>query len=175
MFSFGVTLWEIFSGHTPYLTDARPQSQLKASLPYLLKDPHNPLRPDLDLVDPRVRPLLQVSSFALKCFYVLEDGSSFQPQRCWAMDPNGRISAADLFNELQKLPRNASLTAVVQVVEREGAAAGPDSAQAPAPAPAPAPDPKVLFPATALPLPNFIRFAGCCRLSHPHPRQTQHP
>ena len=36
-------------------------------------------------------------------------------------------------------------------------------------------DPKVLFPATALPLPNFIRFAGCCRLSHPHPRQTQHP
>jgi hypothetical protein len=29
---------------------------------------------------------------------------------------------------------------------------------------------KVLFPATALPRPNFIRFAGCCRLSHP--RQT---
>jgi hypothetical protein len=70
MFSFGVTLWEIFSGHTPYDTidtDARPLSQLKASLPFLLKDPQNPLRPDLDLVDPRVRPLLQVSSFALKC------------------------------------------------------------------------------------------------------------
>jgi len=38
--------------------------------------------------------------------------------------------------------------------------------------PAPAPDPKVLFPATALPRPNFIRFAGCCRLSHQ--RQTRH-
>ena len=33
---------------------------------------------------------------------------------------------------------------------------------------------KGLFPATALHTrPNFIRFAGCCRLSHP--RQTQHP
>jgi sRNA-binding protein len=30
---------------------------------------------------------------------------------------------------------------------------------------------KVLFPATALPRPNFIRFAGCCRRSHP--RQTR--
>jgi hypothetical protein len=33
-------------------------------------------------------------------------------------------------------------------------------------------DPKVLLPATALPRPNFIRFAGCRRLSHP--RQTRH-
>ena len=47
------------------------------------------------------------------------------------------------------------------------------AASAPAPAPAPAPDPKVLFPATALLRPNFIRFAGCCRLSHQ--RQTRHP
>jgi hypothetical protein len=31
---------------------------------------------------------------------------------------------------------------------------------------------KVLFPATALPRPNVIRFAGCCRLSHQ--RQTRH-
>jgi hypothetical protein len=40
------------------------------------------------------------------------------------------------------------------------------------PAPAPAPDAKVLLPATALPRPNFIRFAGRCRLSHQ--RQTRH-
>jgi hypothetical protein len=33
-------------------------------------------------------------------------------------------------------------------------------------------DPKVLFPATALPRPNFIRFAGCCRRSRQ--RQKQH-
>jgi hypothetical protein len=91
MFSFGVTLWEIFSGHTPYDTDARPQNQLKASLPFLLKDLQNPLRPDLDLVDPRVRPLLQVSSFALKCFCVqlifstaalLGHGSKRKNKRC---------------------------------------------------------------------------------------------
>jgi hypothetical protein len=31
---------------------------------------------------------------------------------------------------------------------------------------------KVLLPATALPRPNVIRFAGCCRLSHQ--RQTRH-
>jgi hypothetical protein len=67
MFSFGVTLWEIFSGHTPYDTNARPRSELKASLHILLKDLQSPLRPDLDLVDPRVRPLLQVCALALKC------------------------------------------------------------------------------------------------------------
>jgi hypothetical protein len=33
-------------------------------------------------------------------------------------------------------------------------------------------DPKVLFAATALPRPNFIRFAGCCRRSRQ--RQTRH-
>jgi len=91
MFSFGVTLWEIFSGDTPYHTDARPQSQLKASIHILLKDSQNPLRPDLDLVDPRVRPLLQVSSFALKCLCgqlifstaaLLGHGCKGQNQRC---------------------------------------------------------------------------------------------
>jgi hypothetical protein len=51
-------------------------------------------------------------------------------------------------------------------------APAPAPASAPAPAPAPALDPKVLFPPTALPRPNFIRFAGCCRRSHP--RQTRH-
>ena len=45
-------------------------------------------------------------------------------------------------------------------------------APAPASAPAPALDPKVLLPATALPRPNVIRFAGCCCLSHQ--RQTRH-
>jgi len=66
MFSFGVTLWEIFSGHTPYDTHSRNLRELQASLAFLLKDSQNPLRPDLDLVDPRVRQLLQVCSFALK-------------------------------------------------------------------------------------------------------------
>ena len=51
------------------------------------------------------------------------------------MDPNGRISAADLFNELQKLPRKASLTTVPQVA----ATAVPDSAQTHAIAPVSAP------------------------------------
>jgi hypothetical protein len=69
MFSFGVTLWEIFSGQRPYSNHARSQKELMNSslLSLLLKDSQNPLRPDLDLVDPRVRPLLQVSS-PLKCF-----------------------------------------------------------------------------------------------------------
>ena len=97
------------------------------------------------------------------------------------MDPKDRISAADLFNELQKLPRNASLTAVAQVVEREGAAEAERQRkireEEERKAAAKALDPKVLFPATALHTrPNFIPFAeiaGCCRLSHP--RQTQHP
>jgi hypothetical protein len=91
MFSFGVTLWEIFSGHTPYDTNAKSQKELKASLHILLKDSQNPLRPDLNLVDPRVRPLLQVSSFALKCVCgqlisstaaLLGHGSQRQNQRC---------------------------------------------------------------------------------------------
>jgi hypothetical protein len=65
MFSFGVTLWEIFSSHTPYDTNAKTQRELKASLPFLLRDLQNPLRPDLELVDPRVRPMLQVNSHTL--------------------------------------------------------------------------------------------------------------
>jgi hypothetical protein len=66
MFSFGVTLWEIFSGHTPYDTHARSGIELNAILPHLLRDSQNPLRPDLNLVDSRLRPLLQV------CFLALE-------------------------------------------------------------------------------------------------------
>jgi len=150
MYAFGVTLWEIFSSHVPYDTEKKPADELKDELRDLLTDPDDPLRPDLQLVDLRVRPLLQVCALALESLFAFADCSSLQPQRCWAMDPKDRISAADLFNELQKLPRNASLTAVAQVADAAvSPAAGPDSAQAPAPAPAPAPDPKVLFPATA--------------------------
>jgi serine/threonine protein kinase len=168
MYAFGVTLWEIFSSHVPYDTEKKPADELKDELRDLLTDPDDPLRPDLQLVDLRVRPLLQVCALALESLFAFADCSSLQPQRCWAMDPKDRISAADLFNELQKLPRNASLTAVAQVADAAvSPAAGPDSAQAHAPAPAPAtapsfapapapaPDPKVLFPATALPRPNF--------------------
>ena len=168
MYAFGVTLWEIFSSHVPYDTEKKPADELKDELRDLLTDPDDPLRPDLQFVDLRVRPLLQVCALALESLFAFADCSSLQPQRCWAMDPMDRISAADLFNELQKLPRNASLTAVAQVADAAvSPAAGPDSAQAHAPAPAPAPapsfapapapapDPKVLFPATALPRPNF--------------------
>ena len=60
MYAFGVTLWELFSGHLPYDTDVRPAHELIEELRDLLTDPDDPLRPDLKLVDPRVRPLLQV-------------------------------------------------------------------------------------------------------------------
>ena len=66
MFSFGVTLWEIFSGHTPYDTLDKSRIELDEILGHLLRDSPNPLRPDLDLVDSRLRPLLQV------CFLALE-------------------------------------------------------------------------------------------------------
>jgi hypothetical protein len=92
MFSFGVTLWEVFSGHKPYSNHARSEELMNSSLlSLLLKDSQNPLRPDLDLVDPRVRPLLQVSSLALKCFCgqlifstaaLLGHGSKGQNKRC---------------------------------------------------------------------------------------------
>jgi hypothetical protein len=59
------------------------------------------------------------------------------------MDPNGRISAADLSLELQKLPRKASLTTVPEVA----ATAVPDSAQTHAIAPVSAPrHQRPLFP-----------------------------
>ena len=49
------------------------------------------------------------------------------------MDPNERISAADLSIELQKLPRKASLTTVPQVADAAASTtAGPPSAQTPA-------------------------------------------
>ena len=59
MYAFGVTLWEIFSGHVPYDTKSKPAQELLEELSGLLSDDHDPLRPDLKLVDPRVRPLLQ--------------------------------------------------------------------------------------------------------------------
>jgi hypothetical protein len=62
MYAFGVTLWEIFSGHIPYDTESIPQHELKAMLTQLLMDHKDPLRPDLELVDIRVRSLLQVHS-----------------------------------------------------------------------------------------------------------------
>ncbi len=62
MYAFGVTLWELFSGHLPYDTDVRPAHELIDELRDLLTDPDDPLRPDLQLVDPRVWPLLQVQS-----------------------------------------------------------------------------------------------------------------
>lgn len=59
MYAFGVTLWEIFSGHVPYDTESKPAQELMEELSALLSDDHDPLRPDLELVDIRVRPLLQ--------------------------------------------------------------------------------------------------------------------
>ena len=64
MYAFGVTLWEIFSGHIPYDTDVRPAHELIEELRGLLSDADDPLRPDLQLVDPRVWPLLQVAPLA---------------------------------------------------------------------------------------------------------------
>jgi len=111
MYAFGVTLWEIFSSHVPYDTEKKSAGEIIDELKDLLTDRDDPLRPDLDLVDPRVRPLLQVCALALNPRrFAFADSSPLQPQRCWAMDPKDRISASDLFNELQKLPRNASLT-----------------------------------------------------------------
>ncbi len=66
MYAFGVTLWEIFSSHVPYDTEKKPAQELIEELKDLLTDADDPLRPDLDLVDPRVRQLLQVSSLAFK-------------------------------------------------------------------------------------------------------------
>lgn len=140
MYAFGVTLWEIFSSHVPYDTEKKPANELIDELRDLLTDRDDPLRPDLQLVDLRVRPLLQVCARVLESLF---DCSSLQPQRCWAMDPQGRISAADLFNELQKLPRNASWTAAAQVADAAVSSAssllddlmGGFGVSAPAPAP----------------------------------------
>ena len=96
MYAFGVTLWEIFSSHVPYDNDKKPAQELIEELKDLLTDADDPLRPDLDLVDPRVRQLLQVSSLALKSFLsllycrqlifstaaLLGHGSQRQNQRC---------------------------------------------------------------------------------------------
>jgi hypothetical protein len=97
MYAFGVTLWEIFSSHVPYDTDKKPADELKDELRDLLTDPDDPLRPDLDLVDLRVRPLLQVRALALKSTEItfrlcgqlisstaalLGHGSKCQNQRC---------------------------------------------------------------------------------------------
>jgi hypothetical protein len=68
MYAMGVTLWEIFSDHMPYDTDVRPAHELIEELRDLLTDPDDPLRPDLQLVDPRVRPLLQVEYVCLLLF-----------------------------------------------------------------------------------------------------------
>ena len=68
MYAMGVTLWEIFSDHMPYDNDVRPAHELEVELRDLLTDPDDPLRPDLQLVDPRVRPLLQVEYVCLLLF-----------------------------------------------------------------------------------------------------------
>ena len=68
MYAMGVTLWEIFSDHMPYDNDVRPAHELIEELRDLLTDPDDPLRPDLQLVDPRVRPLLQVEYVCLLLF-----------------------------------------------------------------------------------------------------------
>ena len=68
MYAMGVTLWEIFSDHFPYDTDVRPARELEVELRDLLTDSDDPLRPDLQLVDPRVRPLLQVEYACLLLF-----------------------------------------------------------------------------------------------------------
>jgi hypothetical protein len=77
MYAFGVTLWEIFSSHVPYDNDKKPAQELIEELKDLLTDADDPLRPDLDLVDPRVRQLLQVSSLALKSFLSLPTAHLF--------------------------------------------------------------------------------------------------
>ena len=92
MYAFGVTLWEIFSSHVPYDTEKKPADELKDELRDLLTDPDDPLRPDLQLVDLRVRPLLQVCALALNPRrFAFADSSPLQPQRCWAMDPKDRV------------------------------------------------------------------------------------
>ena len=68
MYAMGITLWEIFSDHMPYDTDRRHAHELIEELRDLLTDPDDPLRPDLQLVDPRVRPLLQVEHVYLLLF-----------------------------------------------------------------------------------------------------------
>ena len=65
MYAFGVTLWEIFSSHVPYDTEKKPANELIDELRDLLTDRDDPLRPDLQLVDLRVRPLLQVCALVL--------------------------------------------------------------------------------------------------------------
>ena len=68
MYAMGVTLWEIFSDRFPYEFDVRKPHELEVELRDLLTDPDDPLRPDLQLVDPRVRPLLQVEHVYLLLF-----------------------------------------------------------------------------------------------------------
>ena len=69
MYAFGVTLWEIFSSHVPYDTEKKPADELIDELRDLLTDPDDPLRPDLQLVDLRVRPLLQVCALAIDSLF----------------------------------------------------------------------------------------------------------
>ena len=131
MYAFGVTLWEIFSSHVPYDTEQKSADEIIEELKDLLTDRDDPLRPDLRLVDPRVWPLLQVCALALNPRrFAFADSSPLQPQRCWAMDPKDRVSAADLSIELQKLLRKAP--------PAPAPAHAPPPARAPPPAPAPA-------------------------------------
>ena len=105
MYAFGVTLWELFSGHFPYDTDVRPAHELIEELKDLLTDVDDPLRPDLQLVDPRVRPLLQVTSHAcVACICICGcEMVLLVAQRCWAMDPEERATAAQACSELEAL------------------------------------------------------------------------
>jgi len=149
MYSFGVTLWEIFSGHTPYDTESKPESELKLILRDLLRDPQDPLRPDLTLVDARVQPLLQVISHAVS----LMNNTSLLPQQCWAMDPKDRLSAAVVSAELLKLPRisrNPSLATSPQVAATAPSASAVIT-NAPTPVSAPVTPPLPLSPPATQP------------------------
>ena len=63
MYAFGVTAWEIFSGHVPYDTEHKIYGQLETRDVELRIADHPDLRPDLDLVDERIRPFLQATQF----------------------------------------------------------------------------------------------------------------
>ena len=94
MYAMGVTLWEIFSDRFPYEFDVRKPHELEVELRDLLTDPDDPLRPDLQLVDLRARPLLQVCALAFESLFrlckllisptaaLLGHGSTGQNQRC---------------------------------------------------------------------------------------------
>ena len=63
MYAFGVTAWEIFSGHVPYDTEHKIYGQLETRDVELRIADDPDLRPDLDLVDERIRPFLQATQF----------------------------------------------------------------------------------------------------------------